>query len=278
MEILLPLGVVVFLIWLIAKVRRNAPKDQTPDPPTPDSLKSLPQTSVRRAVVPRRTVGESECWVPPGKGTTVCGYVIPGGMLYVGEGLPSVNGGTLEHSLINPALPVNRLNPDRSGTGMGYWPSYALIPAECRAGYLEWLASGRRDPDAYIGYVFLYFYGLERRALSEARHSEQAKAELPTIVAEVEQLLRVYNGNGSFRGYAGRFLEMVQVLSSAGVGEVTPPMERTGYELPIALRVEVGRIVAAGKPVPADWALSWFLTDPENALRTAVPKVSEGVR
>jgi hypothetical protein len=36
----------------------------------------------------------------------------------------------------------------------------------------------------------------------------------------------------------------------------------------------VGRIVAAGKPLPSDWALSWFLTHPETSLRTSVRRCS----
>ena len=236
MELLLPLGIVVLLIWLVVKSRR---KTQKAPPPV---LKSVPPaqrspTSVRGAIVPRPTVTGSECWVSPGQATSVCGYVIRGGMIYVGEGLASVSGSTLEHALINPGLPVNRSRPDRSGAGMGYWPSYALIPPECRAAYLEWLAGGRRDPTANVGYVFLFFYGLERRALAEARHSEEARAELPAIVDEVEQLLRIYNDNRSFRGYARQFLDVVGLVAAGGGGEITPPMERTGYELPLALRV-----------------------------------------
>jgi hypothetical protein len=115
-----------------------------------------------------------------------------------------------------------------------YWPSYSSISPECRAAYLDWLATGRRHPRTYIGYVFLYFYGLERRALAQAPGSEQAKRDLPFVIGEVEQLLQVYNPNGSFRGYATQFLDVLRMLAAEG-DDIKPPTERTGYELPFSL-------------------------------------------
>jgi hypothetical protein len=38
-------------------------------------------------------------------------------------------------------------------------PLWSLMPAAHRK-YLEWLASGKCDPDQDIGYVFLYFTAL----------------------------------------------------------------------------------------------------------------------
>jgi uncharacterized tellurite resistance protein B-like protein len=208
---------------------------------------------------------------------TVGRYTLPGGMLYVGEGLASVAGHGVEPALIDPSLPVNRSNPDRGGAGMTYWPSYSSISRECRAAYLDWVAAGRRDPSAYIGYVFLFFYGLERRALADTLRSEQAKQDVPAIIREVEELLQVYGGNSSFRGYASQFLDVLKLIPADG-GEVEPPMEPVGYELPISVRVGIGRIVAAGKPLPADWALSWFLTHPETYLRTPAKRCPQEFR
>lgn len=216
-----------------------------------------------------------ECWIPPrGGDVVVAGYKLSGGMLYVGRGLTSINGFGIEPALIDLSLPVNRPNPDRSGERMRYWPSYSSISPESRAAYLEWLANGRRDPNACIGYVFLYLYGLERRALLEAARSEKAKEDLPSILYEVEQLLHIYGGNDSFRGYATQLQDVLKMVVS-GVNELKPPMERTGYDLPISLRVGIGRMIAAGKPVPADWALSWLLMHPETAIRTPVQRCTE---
>jgi hypothetical protein len=54
---------------------------------------------------------------------------------------------------------------------MGYWPLYSGIDPASRAAYLHWLTGGRKAPEAYIGYVFLFFYGIERRVLVDAQAS-----------------------------------------------------------------------------------------------------------
>ncbi|MGE3796171.1 MAG: TerB N-terminal domain-containing protein, partial [Dehalococcoidia bacterium] len=107
-------------------------------------------------------------WIPPDRDVEVQGRRLPGG-LYVGESLTSLTGWSAEPALIAPNLPARDRRPDHLGTTMGYWPSYSEISAPARTAYLDWLASGRPG-GAYIGYVFLFFYGIERRVLVDAVH------------------------------------------------------------------------------------------------------------
>jgi hypothetical protein len=127
----------------------------------------------------------------------VDGQVIAGGLLYVGSRARSGDGQTFEPALIDPSLPVQWRRPDLTGATMGYWPSYGALDPSARAGYLNWLLGGRSDPNAYIGFVFLYFYGFERRFLvdlgSNSNHPDAA-----LITAEVLRLLAIYGDNGSF--------------------------------------------------------------------------------
>jgi TerB N-terminal domain len=90
---------------------------------------------------------------------------------------------------------------------MGYWPSYSEISSGARRAYLNWLAGGRRDPEADIGFVFLFFYGLERRAIIDGAKDEPAQADWPVIAAELRRLLSIYGEKShSFRRYAGEAL------------------------------------------------------------------------
>ena len=166
-------------------------------------------------------------------------------------------------------LPVDPRAPDYAGTKMGYWPSYSSIPPDCRAAYLHWLLDGRRAPGAYIGYVFLYFYGLERRLLVDSQRSPAARAEHPALVREVERLLRIYGANGSFSGYAGNLLRF---LSLAGGPRrylsAPPPAQQEAWELPFELRLGLGQLAADARPVPAAWALAWVRQHPAAWLRT----------
>ncbi len=210
--------------------------------------------------------------MPPGFGISIAGLNIVGGLLYVGAGLPSASGEMVEPALIDPRLPVDRRRPDWTGQGLDYWPSYASIPPESRAAYLCWLADGRRYPHAPIGYVFLYFYGLERRALHDARMDRSIAAhELPAILGEVRRLLAIYGGNGSFRRYAGQFEQVLStlVLTGQGLRASAGPVPAASREMqPFTLRLGLGEFAAQGQPVPAEWALTWIRSHPDYYLRT----------
>src|SRR3546814_7846466 len=70
--------------------------------------------------------------------------------------------------------------PDFAGRLMGYWPSYSQIKSVCRLAYLTWHDQGRDSHHAYIGYPFLYLYGLERRLFE--RRSEEHTSELQSLM------------------------------------------------------------------------------------------------
>ena len=107
-------------------------------------------------------------WILPGEEILVGGYTISGGYLYVGTSLQASSEpwqSNVNPSLININFPIAKTNPDTKGDKMSYWPSYSEIEPDCRLAYLQWLASGKKNPNASIGYVFLYFYGIERRVV-----------------------------------------------------------------------------------------------------------------
>ena len=207
-------------------------------------------------------------WVPAGQLVQVGEYSISGGLIYVGRGLAAVTGGGPDPALIDPGLDVDHRAPDYAGAYMGYWPSYSTIAPACRAAYLQWLADGRHAPHAYIGYVFLYFYGLERRLLVDAQQSAVARSERETLVTEVRRLLGIYGTNGSFRGYAAGLLGLATADHAERRYLSAPPTRQDGWEVPFELRLGLGQLAADARPLPADWALAWLRLHPEGWLRT----------
>ncbi len=220
-------------------------------------------------------------WVPPGETVRVAGFSLPNGMVYVGSGLPPIQrwAGPTEPALINPALLIARSNPDLQGRLMSYWPSYRAIPAECRAGYLRWLADGRKNPDAGIGYVFLFLYGLERRLLFDHAQSGIPRGERNAILDEVERLLGIYGGNDSFRSYASKLHSLGLVLrGSIDITALKPPVHRDSMDLPIVTSLVLGVLAAGGKPLPVEWAHSWIQTSPSFSLRTPAQRCPDEFR
>jgi hypothetical protein len=211
-----------------------------------------------------RSQASSEFWIPPGHEVTMKGYSIKDGMVYAGSDLATACGWGTEPSLINPELFVAQAGVDCHVRNTSYWPSYDSISPEARASYLQWLSQGKSDPQADIGYVFLYFYGLERRVLVDVEHDASAKAELPVMEKEIRRLLGIYRNNGSFRSYASSLLDYLDAreCTVSSLESLLQLSLASGGGLDTHLRVGLGLHAQEGKPLSADWAFAWYLRDP----------------
>lgn len=227
----------------------------------------------------RPPASDSARWVPAGESIVVARYTIPGGLFFVGENLGALNGYQTEPALIDSRLPVDRDDPNRAGTNVPYWPSYSTISPSDRAAYLEWLAGGRSDPETYIGYVFLFFYGLERRALAGPEPLETPTPDLRAITREVERLLALYGPRSrSFAGYAGGFLSLfiMATQDTARSYERQPPTGLVAGELPPLLKLGLGQVAADQRPLPAEWARTWV--EATTPLRTPATRCPDEFR
>lgn len=194
-------------------------------------------------------------WISPGQSVVVGGVTIPGGMLYVGCTLMAPDG-DVEPAQIDPMLAVDSQPADPAERLFGYWPRYAAISPTARRAYLTWLADGRRDPNANIGYVFLFYYGLERRVLVDVATDGVAKGEPQAIVGEIERLRLIYDDN-SFLRYSS---DLLDYLASDAVQEgsyLKAPPPTFGRGMTLRLRVGLGQCAVDGRAVSAEWALAW---------------------
>lgn len=304
-EIWIALVVLAIVVWIVLKFTKT--KDAAQPKPAPTQV---PTTTPARSVAPQAAAFTSSAkqpeafasvtvtgargsdeyriptppagaqakarWIPAGEAVTVAGVTVPGGMIYVGTGLKS-GYYDVDPALINPNLKVSTADVDISLALTDYWPSYSSISSDARKGYLQWLSGGRKAPQANIGYVFLFFYGLERRVLLEAPTEPVAKADIPAVATEVQRLLDLYGSNYSFRNYASQFLSYIALDGVSEKSYLRPPPVITEYSfvLPLSLRVGLGQLAVDQKPVPVDWALAWALADPNISRRTAVTRCAD---
>ena len=190
--------------------------------------------------------------------------------MYIGKEPSRSNWEYLGGSSIDPSLRVAGIGNDIEGHTMPYWPNYNSIQPTARATYLDWLASGRSDTRYSAGYVFLYFYGLERRFFQD-NPTEDEKTD---IVEEVDRLLRIYGENNSVKKYLGTFLDVTRTMMMPAESP-DHCFEYAGYEIPLGLRLAIGRMVRDGIPLNAIWVLSWYCAHPEYSLRTPARRASE---
>jgi uncharacterized tellurite resistance protein B-like protein len=209
-----------------------------------------------------RDEAQPPVWVDANTNAMVQGRSI-GGMVYVGRGLASLGMDIVEPALIDPALPAVRQSLDLSQAGTTYWPSYTTSSAAARGAYLQWLSSGRKDPDAEIGLVFLYFYGLERRALGDVATIDVPATELEAIRAEVQRLLGIYT-SGSFQSYARGFLDALWVRSLPSALYRDPAPQTPHFDM--SLKVGLAQCAQDGAPLPVDWAIAWLEKDTSRRL------------
>lgn len=201
-------------------------------------------------------------WLSHADSMVIAGHDIRG-MAYVGRA-PTPE---LEQVCIDPSLEVAKRGDDWEGEGMSYWPSYATITPQARATYLKWLATGRSHTGYSVGYVFLYFYGLEYRFFCDQPEDEERER----IIEEVERLFRIYGEDRSIRSYLGMFLEMAGIVLPQKSAP-QPIFLRAGHEMPLSQRLAIGRMLQAKQPMGAEWMLAWLTTHPEVSLRQAAKR------
>ncbi|WP_122316162.1 TerB N-terminal domain-containing protein [Pseudomonas cichorii] len=209
-------------------------------------------------------------WFGAGESVTVAGILLPGGLIYVGTNDAKFR--LAEPSFIDTSLQVKNSPADFEARLQTYWLSYEILTPAARRGYLQWLASGRCAPGADIAYVLIFFYGLERRALMDTTHDAGAREEIPVIRAEVTRLRTLYGDDLTFRSYASRLLEHLNVgdISAQMYLHEPPTVSAEGYEMPLSVRVALGQMATDKHPLNASWALAWALSDPNISRRTPV--------
>lgn len=212
-------------------------------------------------------------WVKTGERIDVNGLQITGGKFYFGGQLPSLDGYGSEASLVDDSLKTVNQPITYEDESLGYWPKFISISAQCRGAYLKWLASKRDDPETPLGYVFIYFYGLERRIVVDSLQNEVEDSEYKDIFDEVLRLKEIYGKSRSFLNYATRLLEIMCLLRPSVV--FNHELENNPKHDSILLKYRLAKIVEDGKPVPADLALAWLKFSPDYNLKNPARRCSQ---
>ncbi|TFH75210.1 ATPase [Gammaproteobacteria bacterium LSUCC0112] len=227
---------------------------------------------------PNRNKGR---WIDKNEQLTIHGRQISRGFFYFGGILNSLSGYGVEPSLVDeqrPALPRYELTGPSLHTdeSLGYWPSYATLSKGCRAAYLDFLASDRTSPNTPIGYVFMYFYGLERRVIENRTNNVVNDQEFMDIFEEVLRLSNVFVENRSFRSYSANFLELMALFRPALLQHRTADIPETNNAL--SFKVKLATAVSKGIPVDADLALDWLKNTYEYSLKTPARRCEKEFR
>lgn len=182
-------SVIGFLWWRSAKGQAQALQSTE----SPREVSAIAVGAIGRPSPSTSETAYSDVrFVGRGEVIQVAGRELRGPLTYVASNFRGADAST-----IITTLPVGRA--DLAGQ-LPYWPSYSEADPNQRAFYLDWMASNRTDPSVPLGYPFIFFYGLERRAIVDHQ-------DLNICRDEVARLLTLFGDkSGSFHGYAQRFL------------------------------------------------------------------------
>lgn len=234
---------------------------QIPPPPPAIAPTSLPVVDAQ--------------WIKRNDTVSIGGLRISGGMIYVGQRLQGKNGKT-DPALIDPGKSID-FDSDYGNTVNFHWPGYADALPQQRGAYLRWLADGRSSPDADIGYVLAFFYGLERRVLIDVEDGDEAASDIAQIIKELKRLHKHYGSASPLFSrhctWLWEWLELRQTLCAhPRLYEQSIPPLSSDDGMPLYLRVALSQACADQIPLTPDLAWAWLLHDPAISLRTAATR------
>ncbi|MFN2541383.1 MAG: TerB N-terminal domain-containing protein [Chthoniobacterales bacterium] len=212
-------------------------------------------------------------WYPTGASLFHAGLVIDAGMIFTSERTLAWPG---EPSAIITSLSV-AATAAHPLADFGYYPSYEQISAEQRRCYLEWLAAGRKDVDPAqrcLGYLFIFFYGLERRIILDCDRD-------PLLIEELIRLLQNYGPAHKSRSLRSYFLQLLHFagwqLGADAYRALWPRLLEFDTDRPDeeGLRYVLANLYQRGEP------LDWFvgcrlaLADVESRRSTVIARANE---
>jgi hypothetical protein len=264
------IGVIILAFILIGVLNGKKGKRRKKSVPKQAQAKKIPsatrdQVQIKVQIEPNTTRFMPKAtfnWHPPGRSLVIAGHTIPDGMVYSGTSTEYQVDGS--GCIIDASLNVAR--SAAPGINLGYWPSYRSISPTARFSYLGWLSSGKSDPDIDIGYVFLYFYGLERRLLADRPSPE----EETRLLAEVARLHSIYSNNHSFSGYSRRLIDAVEfkrlIRDPALAAGFQPDLTMAAGRMPMVLKAVIARKVIADEPLGFELATAGLLGLPWDVM------------
>lgn len=212
-------------------------------------------------------------WYPPGHTVQFQDLKLKGGMFYFTSKYLDWPG---EPSAIVSFASVRR-HADPPANDLGYYPSYQNLSPSQRRTYLEWLAAGRRDPrpeQRALGYLFLFFYGIERRIVIE-------KDLDPALIEELLALLLHYSPHHNSRSLKGYFLSLAhygsRLMGAEQYRHFWPRFfeiddGKTGEE---AMKLVLANLCELGEPMHWSIAYRLSMSNPESRKSVVVSRAQQ---
>lgn len=175
-----------------------------------------------------------------------------------------------EPSEIDTLLPA--IATGTAAGAIGYWPWYERLEPGARHEYLRWLADGRRSLPPQEAYLFLYYYGLERRLLVDRADRNWCLQEIVRL-RELDAPRVGTKEGASFRRYSTHLLwfEVARTPATVNESAFDAAVDLTERWTPDLLAAPLAWLAHHEKPLPVALAMALASMDPA-AQRSVVTK------
>lgn len=211
-------------------------------------------------------------WIERGEEISIKSYTTTKGFFYLGGKLEAYktdayyNMHETEASLVDETLAFEKKEKYYTDDTLNYWPKFIELSPKARGAYLDWLFGDRSDSETPIGYVFIYFYGLERRVLIDGSNGKVIDREFSELFEEIKRLREVFVDNYAFQNYSTKLIELMVYLRPQVVSMNCDEFS-TRYDS-LLFRYQLAKTVQDGQPINADLALNWIKFSDQYNLRT----------
>ena len=218
----------------------------------------------------RQKTEVEDFWISYQKPAFVNDYLLPQGMMYLSYGFPHKS--PFEFYGIDMSLPLDDDNIDPVRRVMSKRPNYNQASPACRSTYLAWLSEGMVNKDIHIGYLLLYFCGMELYYF-KGKNKEQKNY----VVQEVKRLLKEFPQKEVLVLRAHYFLHTVQALDALEKGEDLSLQQPFSFQylkkIPFSVRIAMAQAHAHNKKLSAEWALAYIINHPQTIVRDSTLRV-----
>jgi len=204
-------------------------------------------------------------WIKFSESITIKGQTFSSGNFYFGGNLTSLDGYGTEASLVDDSLKVENKPSGFEDESLGYWPKFISLSPKGRGAFLSWLSGNRSDPETPLGYVFIYFYGIERRITVDSINQTVDDTEFKELFDEILRLKGIYGSSRSFSNYSTRLLEIMCLLRPHVVSH--PELEKNPKRDSLLFKHRLATTVSEERPVTAELALAWIRFYPDYNLK-----------
>lgn len=212
-------------------------------------------------------------WVRNGEQISINSYTTTRGFFYFGGQLKAYNTNAYynvyetEASLVDETLLIEKQEKSYTDETLNYWPKFIELSPKARGAYIDWLFGDRSDIETPIGYVFIYFYGLERRIIIDgSNEGDVADSEYLDLFHEIKRLRETFFENYAFKNYSTKLIELMAYLR--------PEIIKMDYDIyssghnALLFKYNLAKTVQDGMPISAELALQWIRYSDQYNLRT----------